>query len=145
MTPVCAMPSPCATRPVHHQGTHRRQRPHRSVDCHTHSIYTAECAIVEVLSSALSSPRNAWKWSPISRYWPGLPLRVRVLVETFHSLGEIVGDSTNGDPALKTANMGFSMGIASTKELAVSLLWATTSLRWLRHHAGSPLCQRRHS
>jgi Ca2+-transporting ATPase len=42
----------------------------------------------------------------------------KVLVETLRKLGEIVGvtgDGTNDGPALKTANVGFSMGIAGTE------------------------------
>ncbi|KAG8917855.1 plasma membrane calcium [Tulasnella sp. 418] len=42
----------------------------------------------------------------------------KILVEKLKSLGEIVGvtdDGTNKGPALKTANVGFSMGIAGTE------------------------------
>ena len=42
----------------------------------------------------------------------------RVLVETLKDLGDIVGvtgDGTNDGPALKTAHVGFSMGIAGTE------------------------------
>ena len=42
----------------------------------------------------------------------------KILVETLRSLGEIVGvtsDGTNNSPTLKTANVGFSMGIAGTE------------------------------
>ena len=42
----------------------------------------------------------------------------RILVETLKDLGEIVGvtgDGTNDGPALKTAHVGFSMGIAGTE------------------------------
>ncbi|KAG5651154.1 hypothetical protein H0H81_009669 [Sphagnurus paluster] len=46
------------------------------------------------------------------------PQDKQVLVETLKSVGEIVGvtgDGTNDGPALKTANVGFSMGIAGTE------------------------------
>ncbi|KAK0522645.1 plasma membrane calcium [Tilletia horrida] len=42
----------------------------------------------------------------------------KILVEKLKSLGEVVGvtgDGTNDGPALKTANVGFSMGIAGTE------------------------------
>ncbi len=42
----------------------------------------------------------------------------KVLVETLKMIGEIVavtGDGTNDGPALKTANVGFSMGVAGTE------------------------------
>ncbi len=42
----------------------------------------------------------------------------KLLVETLKELGEVVGvtgDGTNDGPALKTANVGFSMGIAGTE------------------------------
>ncbi|KAJ7104244.1 calcium-transporting ATPase [Mycena belliarum] len=42
----------------------------------------------------------------------------RILVETLKQIGEIVGvtgDGTNDGPALKTAHVGFSMGIAGTE------------------------------
>jgi P-type Ca2+ transporter type 2C len=42
----------------------------------------------------------------------------KILVETLKSIGEIVGvtgDGTNDGPALKTAHVGFSMGIAGTE------------------------------
>ncbi|KAJ7349180.1 hypothetical protein DFH08DRAFT_697693 [Mycena albidolilacea] len=46
------------------------------------------------------------------------PKDKEVLVETLKHIGEVVGvtgDGTNDGPALKTANVGFSMGIAGTE------------------------------
>ncbi|KAF7330460.1 Calcium-transporting ATPase [Mycena venus] len=46
------------------------------------------------------------------------PKDKEILVETLKHIGEIVGvtgDGTNDGPALKTANVGFSMGIAGTE------------------------------
>eukprot|EP00834_Sanchytrium_tribonematis_P001579 NODE_40_length_35084_cov_0.543519.p3 type:complete len:923 gc:universal NODE_40_length_35084_cov_0.543519:31963-29195(-) len=46
------------------------------------------------------------------------PLDKQILVKTLKSMGEIVavtGDGTNDGPALKEANVGFSMGIAGTE------------------------------
>ena len=65
------------------------------------------------------------------------PRDKKIIVETLRFLGEIVGvtgDGTNDDPALKTANVGFSMGIAST-EVAKE----ARQIRFDRqgHHVGS--------
>ena len=46
------------------------------------------------------------------------PKDKKILVETLHSLGKIIGvtgDGTDDGPALKTANVGFSTSIAGTK------------------------------
>jgi Ca2+-transporting ATPase len=46
------------------------------------------------------------------------PLDKQILVQTLKRLGETVavtGDGTNDAPALKSANVGFSMGIAGTE------------------------------
>jgi Ca2+-transporting ATPase len=46
------------------------------------------------------------------------PLDKQILVQTLKRLGEVVavtGDGTNDAPALKSANVGFSMGIAGTE------------------------------
>jgi Ca2+-transporting ATPase len=59
----------------------------------------------------------------------------KILVEKLKSLGEIVGvtsDRTNDGPALKTAHVGFSMGITGTevaKRHPISSSWMTTLRR----------------
>jgi magnesium-transporting ATPase (P-type) len=62
----------------------------------------------------------------------------RILVETLKGLGDVVGvagDGTNDGPTLKSAHVGFSMGIAGTevaKKHPISFLWTTTSPRSLK-------------
>ena len=60
---------------------------------------------------------TAPRLSRVSKCRPAPP-EDKILVETLRSLGEIVGvagDGTNDGPALKTANVGFFMGIAGTE------------------------------
>lgn len=51
----------------------------------------------------------------------------KILVEGLKSLGEVVGvtgDGTNDGPALKTANVGFAMGIAGTEVVSIRGLYS---------------------
>ena len=73
----------------------------------------------KALSSVLSIHTTTPRLSHVSKCWPALLLKTKkILAETLRLLGEIVGvtgDGTNDGPALKTANVGFSMGIAVTE------------------------------
>ncbi|KAF9647966.1 calcium-translocating P-type ATPase [Thelephora ganbajun] len=82
-------------------------------------IYTAEGIIMEGPVFRNLSPRERLEVVPhLQILARSSPEDKKILVETLRSLGEIVGvtgDGTNDRPALKTANVGFLMGIAGTE------------------------------
>lgn len=82
-------------------------------------IYTAGGIIMEGPVFRALSPQERSEVVPrLQVLARSSPEDKKILVETLRSLGEIVGvtgDGTNDGPALKTANVGFSMGIAGTE------------------------------
>ena len=82
-------------------------------------IYTAGGIIMEGPVLRALDPQERTKVIPCLQAlaWSS-PKDKKILIETLGSLGKIVGitgDGTNDGPALKTTNVGFSMGIASTE------------------------------
>jgi len=76
-------------------------------------IYTAGVTIMEGPVFRALDPQD--RLQVLAR---SSPEDKKILVETLYSLGEIVGvtgDGTDNGPALKTANVGFSMGIVGTE------------------------------
>ncbi|KAF9778977.1 Ca-transporting ATPase [Thelephora terrestris] len=82
-------------------------------------IYTAGGIIMEGSAFRALDPKDRTEVVPrLQVLARSSPEDKKLLVETLRSLGEIVGvtgDGTNDGPALKTANVGFSMGIAGTE------------------------------
>ena len=82
-------------------------------------IYTAGGIIMEGSVFRALDPQECLEVVPrLQVLARSSPEDKKVLVETLRSLGEIVGvtgDGMNDGPALKTANVGFSMGIAGTE------------------------------
>ncbi|KAF9644891.1 Ca-transporting ATPase, partial [Thelephora ganbajun] len=82
-------------------------------------IYTAGGVIMEGPAFRDLSPHDRLETVPrLQILARSSPEDKKILVETLRSLGEIVGvtgDGTNDGPALKTAHVGFSMGIAGTE------------------------------
>ncbi|KAF9778981.1 hypothetical protein BJ322DRAFT_466634 [Thelephora terrestris] len=82
-------------------------------------IYTAGGIIMEGPYFRALDPKDRTEIAPrLQVLARSSPEDKKILVETLHSLGEIVGvtgGGTNDGPALKTANVGFSMGIAGTE------------------------------
>ena len=110
-------------RGCNNQDLYWRQHSNRSIDRHS---------VRYLPFSAPPACRNASRSSPVLAR--SSPEDKKILIETLHSLGEIVdvtGGGTNDGPALKTANVGVSMGFAGTevtKRLLTSFSWMTTSL-----------------
>ena len=109
--------SPCRR---HDQDVHQRQwGPHRSLDRHT--MRYLHCWRYHHGGSFLprSDPHERLEVVPrLQVLARSSPKDKKILVETLHSLGKIVGvtgDGTDDGPALKTANVGFSTSIAGTK------------------------------
>ena len=68
--------------------------------------------------SVLSAHTCVLRSSPSTGLGSASPVDKKILVETLRPLGETVGvtgDGTNDGPTLKTANVGFSMGITDTE------------------------------
>ena len=66
----------------------------------------------------LSTHTCVLRSSPSTGLGSASPEDKEILVETLRPLGEtvgVIGDGTNDSPALKTANVGFSMGITDTE------------------------------
>ncbi|KAG6375197.1 hypothetical protein JVT61DRAFT_3408 [Boletus reticuloceps] len=92
-------------------------------------VLPSKCALVIMFSLPVLLLRSAGSLQPVASLWKDLsfgnsrflpvpPQKTRILVEKLRSLGEIVavtGDGTNDGPALKTAHIGFSMGITGTE------------------------------
>lgn len=82
-------------------------------------IYTAGGIIMEGPVFRTLEPKDLLEVVPrLQVLARSSPEDKKLLVETLRSLGEIVGvtgDGTNDGPALKTADVGFSMGIAGTE------------------------------
>src|ERR1700722_19024663 len=101
---------------------YRRQRAHRQVDCPAGNIYTAGGIIMEGPHFRMLPPDIMKAITPrLQVLARSSPEDKRILVEMLKEGGDIVGvtgdrsHGTNDGPALKTAHVGFSMGITGTE------------------------------
>ncbi|KAF6742415.1 Ca-transporting ATPase [Ephemerocybe angulata] len=93
--------------------------------CHLAGVTVKMCTGDNVLTArsiaaqcGIFTPGGIIMEGPVFRQLSNADQDKKILVETLKSIGEVVGvtgDGTNDGPALKTANVGFSMGIAGTE------------------------------